>query len=315
MKNRNSKTIMQVIIVCSAILLQISCKSNISDKPNGWYFLDNKGNIEGDAIVTAKDFAWIKLDSIKADKTIYEIVIFVKEDKIEKFANATEKAIGKGIGFLYNGEILCKPIPNYRLDSGNSSISFPDSYDYEKIKDIFTNLKQDMDEVSAINPEDEIYKFDSLFNAWKENYKTNPLTQLSSSTLEAKKLDQYPRLLAMGKQIIPSVILKLQFRDNFFALSLYDELQDNDSLKSFSFDKGEQFRAQETIKKFVEIEFGVKKRNFKSDKERIDAIRKLFKLNGWEEDTELTQKQKDSIIQELDYELTEKFLQSIKEMK
>ena len=132
---------------------------------------------------------------------------------------------------------------------------------------------------------DDLEKFDSLFNAWVNNYNTNPITRLSSNTNDAKKLEQFPQLLNMGKKIIPCIITRLPDKNLFWTLTLYDELQDIDSLKSFDYTRGEQFRAQETLRKYVEAKLHKKKRVFNSDQEKIKAILELAKDNGWEEDS------------------------------
>ena len=135
---------------------------------------------------------------------------------------------------------------------------------------------------------DDLEKFDSLFNAWVNNHNTNPITRLSSNTNDAKKLEQFPQLLNMGKKIIPCIITRLP-----------------DSLKSFDYTRGEQFRAQETLRKYVEAKLHKKKRVFNSDQEKIKAIRELAKEYGWEEDSTLSPREKDSILLNLDYEITE----------
>lgn len=152
---------------------------------------------------------------------------------------------------------------------------------------------------------DDLEKFDSLFNAWVNNYNTNPITHLSSNTNDAKKLEQFPQLLNMGKKIIPCIITRLPDKNLFWTLTLYDELQDIDSLKSFDYTRGEQFRAQETLRKYVEAKLHKKKRVFNSDQEKIKAIRELAKEYGWEEDSTLSPREKDSILLNLDYEITE----------
>ena len=151
----------------------------------------------------------------------------------------------------------------------------------------------------------DLEKFDSLFNAWVNNYNTNPITRLSSNTNDAKKLEQFPQLLNMGKKIIPCIITRLPDKNLFWTLTLYDELQDIDSLKSFDYTRGEQFRAQETLRKYVEAKLHKKKRVFNSDQEKIKAIRELAKEYGWEEDSTLSPREKDSILLNLDYEITE----------
>lgn len=108
-----------------------------------------------------------------------------------------------------------------------------------------------------------------------------------------------------GKKIIPCIITRLPDKNLFWTLTLYDELQDIDSLKSFDYTRGEQFRAQETLRKYVEAKLHKKKRVFNSDQEKIKAIRELAKEYGWEEDSTLSPREKDSILLNLDYEITE----------
>ena len=52
-------------------------------------------------------------------------------------------------------------------------------------------------------------RFHHLFDAWVQNYRTNSLTQLSSNTSDASKLEQYSQLLQMDKKIIPGIIVRL----------------------------------------------------------------------------------------------------------
>lgn len=100
-------------------------------------------------------------------------------------------------------------------------------------------------------------KFDSLFNQWLENWKTNPEMMFSSSTLDAKKLEEYPQLLAMGKEIIPLLMEKLLDENNFVGLVLYDDLQDNPDYKIvYDYEgtdwlEGEANRAKRTIKLWI----------------------------------------------------------------
>lgn len=150
----------------------------------------------------------------------------------------------------------------------------------------------------------DLEKFDSLFNAWVNNYNTNPITRLSSNTNDAKKLEQFPQLLNMGKKSFPVSSPDCPTKP-IWTLTLYDELQDIDSLKSFDYTRGEQFRAQETLRKYVEAKLHKKKRVFNSDQEKIKAIRELAKEYGWEEDSTLSPREKDSILLNLDYEITE----------
>ena len=80
---------------------------------------------------------------------------------------------------------------------------------------------------------------------------------LSSSTQDSKELEEYPQLLAMGKEILPLVVEKLLDEKNFVGLVLYDELQDNPDYK-IAYDykdstwlEGEANRAKRTVKLWV----------------------------------------------------------------
>lgn len=69
----------------------------------------------------------------------------VKAGKIKTWADATEKATGKQIGFLYNGKIITAPQVNMKIENGNFLISSPELIeDREKIHAIFEQLKKEM---------------------------------------------------------------------------------------------------------------------------------------------------------------------------
>lgn len=159
---------------------------------------------------------------------------------------------------------------------------------------------------------DDMNRFDSLFNAWIANYNSNPDIRLSSDTRDARKLEQYPQLLAMGKKIIPCIITRLPDKSLFWTLSLYDDLQEIDSLKCYDYSHGEQFRTQETVRKYVEAKLHKKKRVFHSDIEKLQAMRQLLQEYGWEEDTALSPHEVDSVLLNMDYEITEDMLKLFK---
>ena len=114
-------------------------------------------------------------------------------------------------------------------------------------------IKQNTEKSDILTTED-IAKFDSLFNAWEKEIHNNPKAQLSSSTRAYTILPQFKELKAMGKKIIPCIIEQFEKDNNtFFALPLYDELQDNDSLKSHR-ETSEQDKVSEIVQKFREQE-------------------------------------------------------------
>jgi len=132
---------------------------------------------------------------------------------------------------------------------------------------------------------------------------------LSSNTSDAKKLEQYPLLMDMGKKIIPSIITRLPVRSDFFALTLYDDLQDIDSLKCPRSFTSEQERVQITLRKYIEAKTGKKKRDFASDIEKIAAIKKLIAEYNWMPGSTYTAAERDSIILDMDYEIMESLFQ------
>lgn len=178
------------------------------------------------------------------------------------------------------------------------------------IKQIFRKLSEEIEKNKQDMTSVDWERFHHLFDAWVQNYRTNSLTQLSSNTNDASKLEQYPQLLQMGKKIIPGIIVRLSDRNLFFALTLYDALQDVDSLKSFDYSKGEQFRAQETVRKYLEAMLQRKKRIFHSDSEKIQGMENLAIKYGWEIGTLLGRRERDSLFINMDYEVTAEFLKN-----
>lgn len=80
--------------------------------------------------MTVDDFERISLDSV--DNHIY-IAGTLKQSKIAKWTEYSETHIGKRLGFLFNDSIICAPIINTRLESGNFQITSPDAALIRKI--------------------------------------------------------------------------------------------------------------------------------------------------------------------------------------
>ena len=110
-------------------------------KVNGWYpvadFPENK--IEGEAFVTAKDFAEVSLDTTSVPDMAIEGRL--KADKIQKWANANEARIGKRIGFVFNDSVIMAPTVNCRIESGSFTIN---SSDKALMLEIFNSLKEQL---------------------------------------------------------------------------------------------------------------------------------------------------------------------------
>ena len=139
------KTIYLILSICCTLLANGANKQDA----NGWYFItDSRTNaFSPSPIVTVADFEMLRIDSLlNTENTMtYVLTGKVKAGKIKTWADATEKATGKQIGFLYNGKIITAPQVNMKIENGNFLISSPELIeDREKILTIFEQLKKEM---------------------------------------------------------------------------------------------------------------------------------------------------------------------------
>ncbi len=116
---------------------------------NGWYFItDGETNAyDPYPIVTAADFGALRIDSVpEADGSMtYVIAGRVKAGRVADWADATERATGRQIGFLYRGRMLVAPYVNARIENGNFAIASPELIrDREKTLDVYENLTEEM---------------------------------------------------------------------------------------------------------------------------------------------------------------------------
>ncbi|MDE6144913.1 MAG: hypothetical protein K2F96_01405 [Muribaculaceae bacterium] len=118
-------------------------------RDNGWYPVDNSNNIEGKAIVTTNDFAKVSLDTV-TDPEIAFIQGVLKQDRISDWADATERRIGKRIGFVYKDSVIMAPTVNCRIESGSFSIN---NSDKRLILEIYNSLDCDKIEPPYVMPQ------------------------------------------------------------------------------------------------------------------------------------------------------------------
>lgn len=105
---------------------------------NGWYAVADspENKIEGKAIVTTEDFDVVILDTLSyPDMAVIEGKL--KVDKVQKWADATGKRIGKRIGFVFNDSVIMAPTVNCRIESGSFTIN---SLDKVLILEIYKSL-------------------------------------------------------------------------------------------------------------------------------------------------------------------------------
>lgn len=160
-------------VVLSILLCCLSCnapKQNVP-KENGWYYVvdGEKNDVSHDPIVTVKEFTSLKLDSA-GNPPRYQIVGTISKHKWKKWEDATEKAVGKQIGFVFNNEVITAPKVNMKLEKGRFAISNPYGHD---LKLIFHQIRREM--------ADSIHSAAHPFNSYEYNI---------TDTLPYKKLEK-----------------------------------------------------------------------------------------------------------------------------
>lgn len=132
------KTIYLILLGLSLSLLSYS---QATHRENGWYHIMNgqKDSISKEPIVVVKDFETLKLDSDSFGRVM--IIGTIKKEKAGRWADATEKAIGKRIGFIYNDKVITDPQVNMRIESGNFMISNPYG---GNLREIYQQLLKEM---------------------------------------------------------------------------------------------------------------------------------------------------------------------------
>ena len=129
----------ETILFCALPLMFGICSCSSAHCADGWYPVSDfpENMIEGKAIATTKDFEICVLDS-----TYYPDMIVItgklKDDKIQKWADATESRIGKRIGFVFKDSVIMAPTVHCRIESGTFTIN---SNDRKLILNIFNSLK------------------------------------------------------------------------------------------------------------------------------------------------------------------------------
>ncbi len=111
-----------------------------TDRPNGWYYFTEhtKDSLSSEPIVSVEEFESLRVDEI-------QIAGIIQPQSSQKWAEATEKSIGKKIGFLYNNKVICAPRINSRIEGGNFTISLlPALSDQFDIVEIYEDLRKEM---------------------------------------------------------------------------------------------------------------------------------------------------------------------------
>lgn len=291
-------------------------------KADGWYVLTDgvKDSVADTPIVTVSDFRGLQLDSATADGvTTYILSGGLKPEKVQVFADATEKYTGHRIGFLYNGEVLIDPRVNGRIDSGNWQITEPER---EKAFTLYLHLKQTMGaEADAELPDAEEAAMEEpillLPNTapitFKQHIAFNKLlTALGRKYMDEKQkgispdIRTYPEfeeIVAIGKPVIAPLLFILIQKENQYLLPLYNAIQDPELCSSLP-DNRLPEKMEETFTLFVEKVLKQKRHRFGSKKEKLKAIKQLLEETGSVPDTlHWSPAQLDSIYLLYDYDL------------
>lgn len=113
---------------------------------NGWYHIVDEDSIVPTPIVTVKEFGTLRLDSDYYG--VHCIVGQVCRAKRQAWADATERWIGKCIGFVFNDSLITSPQVNMRIESGNFQITTPQG---KGIKSLYRSLmKEKKDSIDAL---------------------------------------------------------------------------------------------------------------------------------------------------------------------
>lgn len=121
-------------ITFKIVLILMLCACSSQHRSDGWYpiadFPDN--SVLGDAVATVTDFGDLSLitDTFFADgDTIVQIFLegHLKADRRQHWADATERLIGRRLGFVYNDSVITAPRINARIESGAFQIISPDT--------------------------------------------------------------------------------------------------------------------------------------------------------------------------------------------
>lgn len=118
----------------------------LTHRENGWYHVLSADSLSAKPIITVKDMAGLKLEKDYYGK--YAISGRISKHKINKWADETEKAIGKQIAFVYNDSIVSDPQVNGRIESGTFMIT---SLSDKKLPEIYKGvMKEKSDSIEVI---------------------------------------------------------------------------------------------------------------------------------------------------------------------
>jgi hypothetical protein len=88
-------------------------------------------------------------------------------------------------------------------------------------------------------PADLRARFDERYRDWRKTWE-RPDILISSNSRAVRNSEEFGALVALGPPVLPLVVDKLLQPEEFFALQLYDALQDRPELRDEYWEQGEQ---------------------------------------------------------------------------
>jgi hypothetical protein len=99
-------------------------------------------------------------------------------------------------------------------------------------------------------PPDLRARFDERYRDWIKTWE-RPDILISSNSKAVRNSEEFRALVSLGPQILPLVVDKLLQPEEFFALQLYDVLQDRPELRDDGWELGEQRRVLATAQRWL----------------------------------------------------------------
>lgn len=151
--NKMKPKVLLLVIAFLSVALGSACQHQpqsvvTGNLENGWYYIvdGTQDSIVPTPIVTVKEFGALRVDSDYYG--VYSIVGQVCRSKRQTWADATERWIGKRIGFVFNDSLITSPQVNMRIESGNFQISTPQG---KGIRTLYRSLmKEKKDSIDAL---------------------------------------------------------------------------------------------------------------------------------------------------------------------
>lgn len=93
-------------------------------------------------------------------------------------------------------------------------------------------------------------RFDELYRDWRRTWE-RPDIRVSSSSKAVKNSEEFRALASLGPKVLPLIVDKLLQPDEFFALQLYDTIEQRRDLREEDRNLGEQKRALATARRWL----------------------------------------------------------------